>query len=442
MKNKVGILFLFLACLSLSSCRMSFMTSESGLKETGTGDYRLTDDYGNEGFYMKNNVKEFTMPESVSVIESKSFYYCSNLEKLTLTDNLEEIYDGAFENTPNLIFNEYDNGYYLGTANNPYYALIKPIINQAIDFYAHEDTRIIAYDCFKGATIKNAYFNCNISYLPGGLFEDNVSIRKVVLPNTVETIGDYCFNSCENLYSINLSNNLKTIGQGAFGSCYSLKEIDLPDSLEEIGSWAFYKSGLTSIKLPDKIKRIRSSTFSDCLSLTNVSISRDCEYLGGYAFSGCKSLVSVNFNEVLYEIDHDCFINCSNLLSVKIPNNVQIIRGGAFENCAKLTTVILSNRLRRIPAFIFRNCYSLKTIVVKSKVISILRDALPIKIVGSKIYYLGEGPYTNTIKYIDDSNYGFINGDWYYYTDNGPNETKEGNWWYYGTNDEIIEIVN
>lgn len=44
-------------------------------------------------------------------------------------------------------------------------------------------------------------------------------IKKVVLPDTLDEIGEGCFDSCINLHSVHFGKNLKKIGKKAFYNC-------------------------------------------------------------------------------------------------------------------------------------------------------------------------------------------------------------------------------
>lgn len=69
-------------------------------------------------------------------------------------------------------------------------------------------------------------------------------IRKVVIEDGVENIGENVFNGCE-LNSLTIGNTVKRIDKMAFANCTNLKEIVLPKSLEKIGEGAFM--GCTSL---------------------------------------------------------------------------------------------------------------------------------------------------------------------------------------------------
>ena len=71
-------------------------------------------------------------------------------------------------------------------------------------------------------------------------FAENALIETVIIPSSVEAIGDYAFYLCENLKAVTFSDGLKTIGADAFDGCCSLTEVILPKSLEILGEYAFY----------------------------------------------------------------------------------------------------------------------------------------------------------------------------------------------------------
>ncbi len=55
-------------------------------------------------------------------------------------------------------------------------------------------------------------------------------LRRVVLPETVKSVGDYCFYGCGKLESIGFSHCLERIGSGAFMGCGSLRQMEYTTS--------------------------------------------------------------------------------------------------------------------------------------------------------------------------------------------------------------------
>lgn len=95
--------------------------------------------------------------------------------------------------------------------------------------YRGEGTVIIIPETLGGCTViaisDNAFAKKNIS--------------KVVLPDTVKSIGTSTFSNCMLLESINLPNGLEEIGESAFYGCDLLTRIAIPETVTAIGEKAF-----------------------------------------------------------------------------------------------------------------------------------------------------------------------------------------------------------
>ena len=134
------------------------------------------------------------------------------------------------------------------------------------------------------------------------VFYDNQDIKKVTLPDSVESIGWLSFSQCKNLETVETGANLKTIGSSAFydcekltsislhnqlttiryeafSRCTALKKIELPESLEKISDWAFEFSGLETVTLPSKVTEIGRSTFEGCPNLQEFICSDNLQTL-------------------------------------------------------------------------------------------------------------------------------------------------------------------
>lgn len=96
-----------------------------------------------------------------------------------------------------------------------------------------------------------------------GAFE-KTSISCITIPNSVSSIGESAFRSCESLKEICWGNNVQSIGDRAFSGCSKLKDINLPYGLTHIGDGAFsYCYSLSSVFIPETISHIGGGAF-DC----------------------------------------------------------------------------------------------------------------------------------------------------------------------------------
>ena len=76
--------------------------------------------------------------------------------------------------------------------------------------------------------------------------------KKIVIPSTVNTIGDYVFYGGV-LKEIQLSKRINSIGKYAFGNNSELKGVQLPESLRSIGEGCFFNTGIRTLTLPIQV---------------------------------------------------------------------------------------------------------------------------------------------------------------------------------------------
>ena len=81
-----------------------------------------------------------------------------------------------------------------------------------------------------------------------------------------------------------------------FSSCYYLKSIILPDSLQKLGDYAFtYCKYLEEIKIPDGTLTIGVCAFYQCNNLSSLTIPNTVSSIGYGAFYNCSKLNSINY---------------------------------------------------------------------------------------------------------------------------------------------------
>ena len=71
-------------------------------------------------------------------------------------------------------------------------------------------------------------------------FEECKSLKSVVLPNSITSIGCGAFKDCESLTSITLPNSVASISDRVFSGCKNLKSVTIPKRLE--AAISHYKS--------------------------------------------------------------------------------------------------------------------------------------------------------------------------------------------------------
>ena len=195
-----------------------------------------------------------------------------------------------------------------------------------------------------------------------GVFENNLFLLSVKLPETVTEIKSKAFYGCENLEEINLS-ALNAIGDSAFYMCRLLNKIDIPN-VNTVGSYAFYNIGSVNCKpfsinsesfasigegafastpityfyAPNASGGIGDYAFENCVNLIEVYFP-NADNIGKNAFAGCVKLNDVAFNKAL-TVGDGAFLNCENIKSISL-ESAQSIGHEAFHGCVSLAAFSL-----------------------------------------------------------------------------------------------------
>ena len=189
----------------------------------------------------------------------------------------------------------------------------------------------------------------------------------------VKIIANHAFSWCfYSLKSIIIPDSVTSIGDGAFSECHSLKSINIPDSVTRIGYSAFKScGGLTSISIPPSVTTIEDGTFLGCHSLRNINIPDTVTRIGRSAFEDCDSLTSINIPPSLTTIEDGTFLCCHSLRNINIPDTVTSIENYAFSECNSLKNINIPNGVTWIGDSAFFYCNSLISITIPSSVIAI-----------------------------------------------------------------------
>ena len=186
--------------------------------------------------------------------------------------------------------------------------------------------------------------------IPDGTFTSNKSLKNVVLPNSLVTIGDEAFYMTE-LETVDLSNcsELKEILDYAFGSIQeTLTTVSFNgcSKLESIGDYAFTN---------DKV--IASIDFTGCTSLTT---------LGNRAFLNLNSaLETIDLSDcsAMEKIGDNCFRGCKVATSIILPEGAKVIGENAFYQCNAVETITIPASVDSIAPYAFYQPKALKTVV-------------------------------------------------------------------------------
>jgi hypothetical protein len=162
----------------------------------------------------------------------------------------------------------------------------------------------------------------------------------------VTQIGEFTFQDCTSLTSINIPESVTKIGTRAFNSCSSLECIKVDDKNKIYDSRnncnaIIHTASNTLIEgcnktiIPDSVTQIEDGAFEDCESLTSINIPEGVTQIEAWEFRGCTSLTSITIPDSVTEIGYEAFIGCEQLKSVSIAAKTHV-DSSAFSGCPKV----------------------------------------------------------------------------------------------------------
>ncbi|MBQ3566928.1 MAG: leucine-rich repeat protein [Oscillospiraceae bacterium] len=232
-----------------------------------------------KAFYECTELTKVTIPDTVTLIFDYAFAECTNLSEVKMSENLTHLGEGVFENTA-LLPDEDTDLYYL-----------EPWL---IDCNAElSNTTVVVKPGIKGIG------NC--------AFADCWKVlERVSLPPSLMYIDDDAFSWCEKLTDVTIPDSVVSIGESAFVSCSSFEKIVIPDSVKSIGECAFmYCENVTELVIGKSVERIGGSAFRELKELESVIIPESVTYIDQHAFQNCTSLKKIVINNPKCEIS--CF---------------------------------------------------------------------------------------------------------------------------------------
>lgn len=228
----------------------------------------------------------------------------------------------------------------------------------------------VGYYAFLNCTaLSNVTLGKGMSYLGYGMFEGCSNLTKIDIPSNVKLIFDESFYGCTSLSEVNISEGVLEINEKTFYNTPALKSIKLPSTLTTISNAAFTESGLTSINIPNSVTALgeeTSSTYSvfyGCKSLEEVTIGSGIKTIQASTFASLPALKKVTLAEGVETIKDKAFYNCPQLANINFPNSLKVIGDSAFSGIA-ITEFTLPKNIEQIDSNAFSDCINLKKITL------------------------------------------------------------------------------
>lgn len=209
---------------------------------------------GPRAFYGCSKLDNVVIPDTLVDIGDSAFADCSSLKSIALGVNLKKIGDSAFKGTAitqiNIPASATDVKWF-GTALLFPNTLESLIIDSGNESYVMRDGIVYAKDmsatlyCPPYLTGERTVY----ADISGSAFKDS-KLSVVIIADGVKNIGNGAFNGASNLREIIIPESVETIGQACFGNT-ALTSIVLPSNLVSLGGAALNAPSLQYVEFPD-----------------------------------------------------------------------------------------------------------------------------------------------------------------------------------------------
>ncbi|MBQ6510073.1 MAG: leucine-rich repeat protein [Flexilinea sp.] len=181
---------------------------------------------------------QIEFPTKISSIESYLLADCVSLTDVTIPSSVKSIHDTAFSGSDQVRLHvtfDSEAERFAQEQMLPYTYYLQ----QTKDFiYSRNDDgiQILKYigNLFE-VEVPAEIDGLPVNRINTAAFQNNSIVRRIYLPNTVKTIGDWAFSYMDSLKTVRISSGLVSLGADAFTGSSGLQVIVLPDDLETIG---------------------------------------------------------------------------------------------------------------------------------------------------------------------------------------------------------------
>jgi len=269
----------------------------SGAKELATVDFSANKKLGwiGSSAFKGTAIASVAVPATVTEIKANAFENCEKLTSADLSKATELATIGA----------EAFKGSAL-TAIDLSTTKVKQIMNGA----------------FKNSKIATVTFAEGTTGIEAEAFE-NTALTTVTLPATLGYVGNFAFNKCAALATVDMS---------------------ATEKLTWIGSNAFAGTAITAVTVPNTVTEIKASAYEGCAALATFAVAAPAKEtdpfkltaLGADLFKDCAALTSVDLTNtaITTALGKKIFQKCAALTEIKLPKTVKALCTGLFEDAA------------------------------------------------------------------------------------------------------------
>ena len=306
------------------------------------------DTVGQYAFANCTTMVQCDLGKGVKYIGQMAFMNCYGLKSVRWSDCLEVIDGSIFDGEPNRAVYDQNSVATIPLQDTLFFPATFRSSKQ-ISWCIHSSP-VIVWNAKNPPASSSVFYNLYCYWNGDFIFGPDVEfvpthlcqwsrMKKVVLPEGVQWIGQGAFMGNNKLETVVLPSSLTAIYQQAFQNCSKITRIVLPDGMTAVSSSCF--AGCTSlarVHLPKGATTIGDNAFSGCAAFSIV-LPKELTMIGGSAFSGIKLQDSLVIPDKVISIGTNAFENWSGLKELSIGKNVVLIGDNAFKGDSAVTHI-------------------------------------------------------------------------------------------------------
>ena len=229
-------------------------------------------------------------------------------------------------------------------------------------------------------------------------FQGHEKLKTVVIPNTVQYIGNNVFRDCTNIEKMTIPSSVRAISTNAFNNCSAPKQIRITED-SGIGSWSLCGAfGLETLTIEDGVTFVPS--LSGCTALKELYIPDSVTEIIG--FQGCTSLTTVrlpngmtNLGTTASDSYDDLFADTA-ITFLEVPDSVTFLGDYVFAN-SNLQSIVIPSGVTHVGDGLFYNTPSIQKIYFKGSKQDCPQELINhVESAGAAIYYYAENKPTSS----------------------------------------------
>ena len=251
-----------------------------------------------DAFANVRSIKTLFLPKSIKTVSGTAFVGCSNLQTFQV-DSRNSYYTAV----SGVLFNKNKTELiaYPGGKSGDYTV---PDTVSSIESHAFCDcqkltgvtvpahVKAIRYNAFAYCTgLKKVTLSEGLMHIGTAAFNGCTNLTQLSLPQSVTIIDNYAFAFCRSLKSMILPKKITALSASLFEGCSALRYVQIPSGITKVYSNAFgHCTSLISIRLPKTVQNIYGLAFCACHNLKNLTILSTNAQMQPIAFDDCPNL--------------------------------------------------------------------------------------------------------------------------------------------------------